>query len=81
MLRGWMESSGPCTASALAATAGVSIAKRSRSRWRSSKRKAKCCAAGSLAHRPMAEIEWCNRRVLARIHRMTLGDCGERSSR
>ena len=41
--------------------------------WRSSKRKARCCAAGSLRHRPDAEIEWCNRRVLARIHRTTLG--------
>ena len=25
--------------------------------------------------------EWCNRRVLARIHRLTIGRCGARSNR
>jgi ATP-dependent Lhr-like helicase len=72
VLRGWMESSGPQTVSALAvklafAPSDVEIALAQlegegqvlRGRFTQS------AADG--------EIEWCNRRVLARIHRTTLG--------
>jgi ATP-dependent helicase Lhr and Lhr-like helicase len=69
-LRGWMESTGPATASSIAARLAfsreeidIALAQLEaegqvlRGRFRSSD----------------GEMEWCNRRVLARIHRMTLG--------
>ena len=71
-VRGWMESLGPVTASTLAATLAVereaidtaflqleSEGQVMRGRFRQ-----------QLAP---DEIEWCNRRILARIHRLTLG--------
>jgi ATP-dependent Lhr-like helicase len=69
-LRGWMESTGPVTASALAARLAfpreeVDIAL------------AQLEAEGQVLrgrfHSSADGVEWCNRRVLARIHRMTLG--------
>ncbi len=69
ILRGWLESSGPVTVAELAERFAVAPT-RSTPRFSASKSKAKCCAAGSAA----SDIEeWCNRRVLARIHRLTLG--------
>ena len=72
MLRGWLESSGPCTASGLAERLrfnrdDIEIAL------------AQLEAEGQVLRGRFtqasadAEIEWCNRRVLARIHRTTLG--------
>jgi len=74
IVRGWMESTGPMTVSALAAKLGlpktdveVAMAKLEsegqvlRGRFTPSARNTE------------TEIEWCNRRLLARIHRMTLG--------
>ena len=71
-LRGWMESTGPTTASAMAGKLAFPLdeieialaqleAEGQVLRGRFTQREAD------------AEIEWCNRRVLARIHRMTLG--------
>ena len=73
-LRGWMESTGPQTRSGLARRFGMpeSVMEGAllqleaegqilRGRF----------TAGAVA--PDSEIEWCNRRVLARIHRLTLG--------
>lgn len=69
IIRGWLESSGPVTVESLASRLGVPhdlIA----------------AALLALEHEgqvlrgsfsPGAEQEWCNRRVLARIHRLTLG--------
>lgn len=71
-VRGWMESLGPVTASKLAETLALGIEETG-------------YALGTLEvegqvlrghfapSRDESEIEWCNRRVLARIHRMTLG--------
>lgn len=74
IVRGWMESTGPMTVSALAAKLGlpkadieVAMAKLEsegqvlRGRFTPSARNTE------------TETEWCNRRLLARIHRMTLG--------
>ena len=71
-LRGWLDSSGPCTASMLAERLAftrdeIDIAL------------AELEAQGQVLRGRFttssaeAEIEWCNRRVLARIHRTTLG--------
>jgi ATP-dependent Lhr-like helicase len=73
-LRGWMESTGPQTRSGLAGKFGLperviedallrveAEGQILRGRF----------TAGAAA--PDSEIEWCNRRVLARIHRLTLG--------
>ena len=82
VLRGWLESTGPATASALAArlalprdVVDVGLAQlesegqilRGRFSAVSGQRSAHTGAPAD------AEIEWCNRRVLARIHRLTLG--------
>lgn len=72
VLRGWMECSGPCTVSSLAKRLGfdpheVEIAL------------AQLEAEGQVLRgrftnsAPDTDGEWCNRRVLARIHRTTLG--------
>ena len=72
MLRGWMECSGPCTVSGLSdnlsfnrddieIALGQLEAEGQVLRGRFTQASAD------------AEIEWCNRRVLARIHRTTLG--------
>ncbi len=41
--------------------------------WRNSKPKARFCAARFTRRDPGAEMEWCHRRLLARIHRLTIG--------
>ncbi len=72
VLRGWMESTGPATATALADQLGfsqtdVGIAL------------AQLEGEGQILRGHFrtpgaeSEIEWCNRRILARIHRLTLG--------
>ena len=74
VLRGWLDSSGPLRASALAATLGVPRprieAGLTRLEGEGQVLRGRFTAAGRAAG---AEIEWCNRRVLARIHRLTLG--------
>ena len=74
VLRGWLDSSGPLRASDLAAMLAVPAA-------RVDAGLARLEGEGQVlrgrftanAHDEAAEIEWCNRRVLARIHRLTLG--------
>ncbi|MDQ6779866.1 MAG: DEAD/DEAH box helicase [Candidatus Eremiobacteraeota bacterium] len=69
IVRGWLESSGPTTVAALALTlalvadlvAGALLALETQGQ----------VLRGSFT--PGVEDEWCNRRVLARIHRATLG--------
>ena len=74
VLRGWLESSGPLMASRVASTLALS-------REDVETGLARLEGEGQILHgrfspsarAPDAEGEWCNRRVLARIHRMTLG--------
>ncbi|HUJ21775.1 MAG TPA: DEAD/DEAH box helicase [Bryobacteraceae bacterium] len=72
ILRGWLESSGPVTAGALAEKLAVG-------RERIDAGLAQLEAEGQILRGrftpdlPANELEWCNRRVLARIHRLTIG--------
>ena len=74
VLRGWLESSGPQTVSELADTLvlapGMIEAVLSRLEGEGQVLRGQFSAAGRVVG---AETEWCNRRVLARIHRLTLG--------
>ncbi|HET9467893.1 MAG TPA: hypothetical protein VFO48_05760, partial [Vicinamibacterales bacterium] len=73
-LRGWLESSGPQTQSALsqrfALPAGVMEAALLRLEAEGQILRGRFTVTAASQG---SEIEWCNRRVLARIHRMTLG--------
>ena len=74
-LRGWLESSGPADAEQPRRGDSRCLPRSWRPRCFGSKPRGRFCAAdlpqSAAAHG--SEIEWCNRRVLARIHRMTLG--------
>ena len=73
-VRGWMESTGPMTVSNLAARIGLprEVAESAMAKLEASGQvlRGRFTVASKL---PDSEIEWCNRRLLARIHRMTLG--------
>lgn len=73
-LRGWLESTGPTTASAFAASLAlpgeVVDAACLRLEGEGQILRGRFTQAGRVAG---SEVEWCNRRVLARIHRLTLG--------
>jgi ATP-dependent helicase Lhr and Lhr-like helicase len=73
-LRGWLESTGPATRTRLAGkfalADGVVEAALLRLEAEGQILRGRFTADAST---PGAEIEWCNRRVLARIHRLTLG--------
>ena len=68
---GWMAHVGPITSTALGDFLGIA-ATTSRKHSCGSKQAARSCA-GSLRIAAGEEIEWCDRRLLARIHRLTLG--------
>jgi ATP-dependent Lhr-like helicase len=74
MLRGWMESTGPETRSGLVRTFAlpdtVMAAALVQIEAEGQILRGRFTAAAAAA---ASEIEWCNRRVLARIHRLTLG--------
>ena len=74
VLRGWLDSVGPMTASALAVTLALPedriTAALTRLEGEGQVLRGCFTAAGRADG---AEREWCNRRVLARIHRRTLG--------
>ena len=74
VLRGWLDSSGPLRASDLAAMLAVPAervdAGLARLEGEGQVLRGRFTPA---ARDEAAEIEWCNRRVLARIHRLTLG--------
>ncbi len=74
VLRGWLDSSGPLRESDLAALLAVPAervaAGLARLEGEGQVLRGRFTAA---ARDEGAEIEWCNRRVLARIHRLTLG--------
>src|SRR5262249_45296799 len=71
-LRGWLESTGPVTAPALTGRLGLR-------RELVDAALARLEAEGQILRGRFspnldpAEVEWCNRRVLARIHRLTIG--------
>ena len=70
VLLGWMDSIGPSTAQQLADRIGFSI-RISTSHSHDSKAQGQIFR-GHFRHKD-GDIEWCNRRILARIHRATLG--------
>ena len=74
LLRGWLESTGPVTASAMAARLvlprGLVEAGLARLEGEGQVLRGRFTGAGT---GDGTEVEWCNRRVLARIHRMTIG--------
>ncbi len=74
LLRGWLESSGPMTATDLADRLAVPIDDIAAGLARLEGEGQALRGRFSVASRTQgAEVEWCNRRVLARIHRLTLG--------
>ena len=74
LLRGWFDSVGPMTAGALAATLALPedrvTAALARLEGEGQILRGSFTSTGRA---PGADTEWCNRRVLARIHRLTLG--------
>ncbi len=76
LLRGWLESTGPGTAGALAARLAVPgelvDAGLARLEGEGQVLRGRFTAAGARDGEDVG-VEWCNRRVLARIHRLTLG--------
>ncbi|MGH9657475.1 MAG: DEAD/DEAH box helicase, partial [Bryobacteraceae bacterium] len=68
-VRGWLESTGPMTPAAIADTLGIArdLADAALARLESRGE----ILRGKFTSR--GEVEWCNRRLLARIHRLTLG--------
>ena len=73
ILRGWLESTGPRTVSELSTTVALpaEVVQAALLRLESEGQ----VLRGRFSRRPTSEkdIEWCNRRLLARIHRLTLG--------
>jgi len=71
ILRGWLESTGPVKASALAARLAMNpaLVERALARLEAEGQ----VLRGQFTAEKTGETEWCNRRLLARIHRLTLG--------
>ena len=70
MVTGWMGHIGPVTAQALANTLGVPAAEIEKALLRMEAGGA--ILRGKFTDPSMAEMEWCDRRLLARIHRLTV---------
>ena len=75
LLRGWLESTGPDTAGALAARLAVSgnLVDAGLARLEGEGQVLRARFTSGVPGGDTAGLEWCNRRVLARIHRLTLG--------
>jgi ATP-dependent Lhr-like helicase len=71
LMTGWMGHCGPVTASELARALGLSTSEIENTLLRLESSGA--ILRGHFAGTPGDEIEWCERRLLARIHRQTLG--------
>jgi len=71
MLTGWMTHSGPITATALADVLGLAATDVEKSLLRLESSGA--ILRGKFTDPASTETEWCERRLLARIHRLTLG--------
>ncbi len=70
-LTGWLAHSGPTTANALGELLGVATSDIEKTTLRLEASGA--ILRGTFTGESRGEIEWCNRRVLARIHKLTLG--------
>lgn len=70
ILRGWMESTGPATVASLSETLAFPVSEIDSALARLEFEGQ--VLSGRFSN-PAGDIEWCNRRVLARIHRTTLG--------
>ena len=78
LIRGWLESTGPATAAGLASELALphDLAERALHRLESTGEVLRgrfTPPTGGEGRENPAGIEWCNRRLLARIHRLTLG--------
>lgn len=72
ILRGWLESTGPATAAELAAQLAMELSDVEEALARL-EGEGQVLRGHFRNSDPAGELEWCNRRVLARIHRTTLG--------
>ncbi len=71
VVRGWLESSGPLTSQSLAELFGVTHDSIMSALLQLENEGQ--VLRGHFTSKNAGELEWCNRRVLARIHRLTLG--------
>ncbi|HXC53176.1 MAG TPA: DEAD/DEAH box helicase [Candidatus Limnocylindrales bacterium] len=71
IVRGWMHSVGPVTARALAARIGINETRIMAALARLESQG--CVLQGSFTDEAPGETEWCERGLLARIHRLTVG--------
>jgi len=71
MVRGWMQHLGPTTSSALGSTLGVPASEIDKALLRLEASGA--ILRGQFEKKDPEQTEWCDRRLLARIHRLTLG--------
>ena len=71
MVRGWMQHVGPTTASDLGSTLGLPASEIDKAMLRLEASGA--ILRGQFEKKDPEQTEWCDRRLLARIHRLTLG--------
>jgi len=71
MVRGWMQHIGPTTAAALGSTLGLPASEIDKALLRLESSGA--ILRGQFEEKDPEQTEWCDRRLLARIHRLTLG--------
>ena len=71
MVRGWMQHIGPTTAAALGSTLGLPASEIDKALLRLEASGA--ILRGQFEKKDPGQTEWCDRRLLARIHRLTLG--------
>ncbi|HVP50673.1 MAG TPA: hypothetical protein VMT05_01060, partial [Terriglobales bacterium] len=71
MVRGWMQHLGPTTAAALGSTLSLPAAEIDKALLRLESSGA--ILRGQFEKKDPEQTEWCDRRLLARIHRLTLG--------
>ena len=71
MVRGWMQHVGPTTAAALGSTLGLPASEIDKALLRLEASGA--VLRGHFEKKDTEQTEWCDRRLLARIHRLTLG--------
>ena len=75
LLRGWLESTGPVTVSAMAERVALppALVEAGLTRLEGEGQVLRGRFTAAATRDGGTEIEWCNRRVLARIHRLTIG--------
>ncbi|MGO9211425.1 MAG: DEAD/DEAH box helicase, partial [Terriglobales bacterium] len=71
MVRGWMQHLGPTTTAALGSTLGLPASEIDKALLRLESSGA--VLRGQFERKDPEQTEWCDRRLLARIHRLTLG--------